>query len=360
MADHMRHPLGKDLHQARPFEGIIDPRIKRIDVARQTALAPHVVINILISREDVIRCHPQTLGNPLEELPGLLGSNAVILTFIGIQRRIVPDRLAVLAPEAVQGPARQLLAGIPLALTKVHQAIGRIFIAQFVEQVCRQQTLGWPQRSGVPFCAIGIVDRNEGRLPTLRQAHIHAQQFIVNLMTEALDFDPLFVGIGLGDTRRFPDPGDLHAMLKLSLTLVKSACYRRGGCGLRRAGQRNMPLASKQARRWIKTNPAGPRQIHFRPGVQIGEIRLRTRRTIQRLHICGQLDQIAGNETRSQTEMAKNLHQQPGRIAAGAGLFGQRFFGSLYPRFKADRIADIALHLCIERHQKIHAAHFFA
>ena len=39
----------------------------------------------------------------------------------------------------------------------------------------------------------------------------------------------------------------------------------------------------------------------------------------ERLHIGRQLDQIAGNEARGEPQVAQDLDQQPGGIAAGAG-----------------------------------------
>ena len=54
------------------------------------------------------------------------------------QDRIAPDRLAIAAPEAVQRPARQLLARIPLALAEMQQRPGREAVRQLAEQHARQ------------------------------------------------------------------------------------------------------------------------------------------------------------------------------------------------------------------------------
>jgi hypothetical protein len=53
--------------------------------------------------------------------------------------------------------------------------------------------------------------------------------------------------------------------------------------------------------------------------------------------------------------MAQELHQQPGRIAARAACQLQRLLGRLYAGFKADDVADGALHLAIEVDQKVDA-----
>src|SRR6185369_736357 len=108
----------------------------------------------------------------LQEFSGLLGADAVIDTFIGVERRGVPDRLAILAPEAVQAPARQLLAGVPLALAEVHQAVWGVFLAQAVKDVGREEALGRAEGGRIPLGAVRVVDGDEGRLAALGQPDI--------------------------------------------------------------------------------------------------------------------------------------------------------------------------------------------
>jgi hypothetical protein len=72
------------------------------------------------------------------------------------------------------------------------------------------------------------------------------------------------------------------------------------------------------------------------------------------------LDQVAGNETRGQAQVTQDLDQQPGRVAAGAGALGQRFFRRLHARLHPDGVADVLLQLGIEGHQEIDAAHRLA
>ncbi len=73
----------------------------------------------------------------------------------------------------------------------------------------------------------------------------------------------------------------------------------------------------------------------------------------QRLQVRGELDQIAGNETGGKAQVAQDLHQQPGRIAAGAGAQGKRLLTALYPLLQADDIVDLALYPLIEADQEI-------
>ena len=53
-----------------------------------------------------------------------------VAAFTGEQRRVAPQRLAVDPPEDVQRPARQRLAGIPLALAVVQQRTGGEALAE--------------------------------------------------------------------------------------------------------------------------------------------------------------------------------------------------------------------------------------
>ena len=85
-------------------------------------------------------------------------------------------------------------------------------------------------------------------------------------------------------------------------------------------------FARQQAAGGIEAHPAGARQIHFAPGVEVGEVELGATRAIERLHVRCQLDQITTDETRRQSEVAKKLDEQPAGVATGTAEFGERFF----------------------------------
>ncbi len=359
MADGMGQALREQLHQALALQRIVNPRVEGIDVDRQAALAPQVIEGILEGRENIFWIEPQPLGDALHEAPGMLAGRAVVFLLVSVECRRIPHRLAILAPEAIEAPARQLLAGIPLALPEVHQAVRRIFLAQAVKQFGGVDPLGRAERGGVPFGAIGVVDRDEGRFAALGQADIPFPQRVVDLVAKALDFRPLLIGIRLGDAWRFPDAGHLHVVFEGGFALVHAAADRRGGRRLRRAGERNVAFAGEQAGRRVEADPAGARQINLGPRMQVGEILLRTGWAVERLDVRGQLDQIAGNETRCQTEVAQYLDQQPGRVATGAGTLLQRFFRRLHPVFHADGVGNVLLQAGVEGDQKIYAARFF-
>ena len=54
------------------------------------------------------------------------------------------------------------------------------------------------------------------------------------------------------------------------------------------------------------------------------------------------------------------MHEQPRRIAAGAGRFGQRFLRSLHARFHADQVGDAGVNRLIQFDEEVNGSHFFA
>ena len=108
------------------------------------------------------------------------------------------------------------------------------------------------------------------------------------------------------------------AKSKVGFGLFDQAGDRRGGDRVGAGGERDVALAAEQAGGGVEPDPAGAGQIDLGPGVQVGEVGGRARRAFQRLHVGRQLDQVAGDEARGEAEVAQHLHQQPGRIAAGA------------------------------------------
>jgi hypothetical protein len=115
-------------------------------------------------------------------------------------------------------------------------------------------------------------------------------------------------------------------------------------------------LAGQQAGRRIEPDPAGAGNVDFRPGMQVGEIVVGALRTVQRDEIRLQLDQVAGHEARGETEMAKRLHQEPARIAAGAGDVLERLLRRLHAGLHADHIADLAGNAGVEVDDEINRA----
>ncbi len=176
-------------------------------------------------------------------------------------------------------------------------------------------------------------------------------------MAEFVDGGPLVHGIGLGDARRLVQALDVHLVAELDLGLVHRAADRRGAGRLRRGADRDVALAGEQAGSGVEANPAAAGQVDLAPGVQVGEVVVGAGGAVERLHVRRELDQVAGDETRGQAQVAQDLHQQPAGVAAGAGAVFERHFRGLHPRFHADQVADVALQALVEAHQEVDGAH---
>jgi hypothetical protein len=141
----------------------------------------------------MLRVERQQLGELVQEAPGKDFVGTVVAGFVGIQRRIVPHRLAIAPPEAVQRPARQLFARIPFALPEMLQALRRVPRAQALKDFRGAQAFGRPERVDVPFGAVVVVNRDESRFAAHRQAHVGADQIRVDLVAQRFDRRPLLL-----------------------------------------------------------------------------------------------------------------------------------------------------------------------
>jgi hypothetical protein len=125
-----------------------------------------------------------------------------------------------------------LLARVPFALADMEQAAGGELAFQPEQEVFGQDLLGRTQGGDVPFGAVHVVDRDEGRLPTHRQTDIVGLQLGVDLMAEHLDRLPLLVRVGLGDARILMDARD--AIVEVELHLARFGRTRDGCSAARR------------------------------------------------------------------------------------------------------------------------------
>src|SRR5262249_46142081 len=87
------------------------------------------------------------------------------------------------------------------------------------------------------------------------------------------------------------------------------------------------------------------------------EIFFRPRWTVEGFDVRGELNQIAGDKSRSKAEVTQKLNEQPTRVSARARPFGQRLFRRLYARFHADQIFDVAGEFTVELGKERDAAH---
>src|SRR5262249_25368604 len=152
----LEHP-----HQSRALAGIFESGFERIDVRGQPALAPHVVERILICREHKSGRQAQACCNFPQKALRRIVSGSRADTLIGKQLGCAPDGLAIAAPEAVERPARQRLAGIPLPLTEVREPRPRVLLFESLEEIYRQAALVRTQCRSVPFRSVWIVNGHE-------------------------------------------------------------------------------------------------------------------------------------------------------------------------------------------------------
>ena len=197
MTDHGVQAAFEHLRQSRALHRVLEIGLVRIDVRRQLSLAPQVVEGVFEGRENVFRCQPEPLRDCGEKLTRDLRRDASMTLFVVDQLRVVPDRLAVATPEAVQRPAWQLLTRIPLSLAEVRQPKRRVLLLEPVIDLDGEPPLVRPHRRGVPFGAVRIIDGNECRFAAHGQAHVAGQQLRIDGVAELLDFRPLLLGVGL-------------------------------------------------------------------------------------------------------------------------------------------------------------------
>src|SRR6202008_2947774 len=119
---------------------------------------------VLVSGLYIVRRDSKARGNPLREAPCVVARRLLGVGLTRDQTVVAPDRHAVAAPIERKGPARQRLAGIPLALAVMQEAARRETVAQTPDQLVGVNALLRPERRGVPLGRLIIVDRDESRL----------------------------------------------------------------------------------------------------------------------------------------------------------------------------------------------------
>src|SRR6188474_1935167 len=127
------------------------------------------------------------------------------LRLVRDQRLVLPDRFSILAPIAVERPARQLFSWIPLALTKMNQTSGAVALSNPMKQIRRQSLLIRSLCGCIPFVAVGIVDGNKGWLATHGETHVTFLQIGIHYTPQKVNRVPFLFGIGLRDARSLPD-----------------------------------------------------------------------------------------------------------------------------------------------------------
>ena len=135
-----------------------------------------------------------------------------------------------------------------------------------------QATFGGTQSLCVPFGRISIFGADKGGFTPHGEAHIALDQLSFYMLTQGQYGFPLIVRVGLGDSGRFVNSGDVHLMAKRHLCFVHQAFNGRRTGRLWRAGQRDVTLTCQQTRGGVKPNPSCAWQVDFAPCMQVGKV----------------------------------------------------------------------------------------
>src|SRR5690606_38395663 len=140
----------------------------------------------------------------------------------------------------------------------------------------------------------------------------------IHRLAEGEDALPLVFAVGLGDPGVLVDAGDFVEVTEGHLALVGGAGDGGGGDRIRGAGEGDMTLPGEQPRGGIEPHPAGAGDVYLAPGVEVGEVPLGARGSVEGVDVGGQLHQIAGGKARGEPQVAEDLHQQPAAVPTGA------------------------------------------
>ena len=264
-----------------------------------------------------------------------------------------PHRLPVGPPHHLQRPPRQRLAGVPLPLRlQEHPAA-----SQPVEEPPRQgsglRPLLGAQRRGVPLRTVEIVCRHVGRLPAGGEPYAPGLEGGIDGPPEGVDPLPGTVGEGARRPRGFGHARHAHREREVGATGLHEPGHRRGTHRIGSGRQGNVPLGGEQSAGGVEAHPPGARQEHLRPGMEVGEILVGTDRSRERLLVGSELHEVAGAEAGRETELARQRHQQPRRVAATPPGARERFLRGLHPRLHAHGVFDRLLDRPVEGHEHV-------
>ena len=292
--------MGQYLCQCPAFHAVFQIRNFGIEINRRCAFFPEPVEGIFVTGDKIMVLDTNTLGNPYGEALSRILSRCPRFADISEQCRIVPDGLLVLAPEAVIGPTRQRLTGVPFALTIMQQPSRSKSFTQAQHQIVGEFALVFAIGMGIPLVTFHIIDRDKGRFPSHGQSHIAGHQIFFHLFPQGVDQLPLIITVGFGHARIFMQAMDSIAVFKGDVTGAGRTGQGRRTCRMGGTGQGDMPLAGQQPGGGIKTDPAGTRDINLGPGMEVGKVSFRSRRSIKGFFISAQLHQITTDKARGQ------------------------------------------------------------
>ena len=302
----------------------------------------------------------KTAAEGFEEEARFAGCVVVVPAVIGEMSGIAPEGHAVIAPVTAESPAWEGFAGVPLALAEVEEATGGEAFAEAVDQVDGELAFVRADGGGVPLGAVRVVDGDESRLAAHGEAHVGGCEVGVDRVAESFDGGPLLFRVGLGDAGRFVDALNRHLMEELGVAGFEHAGDGRGAADVGSAGEGDVAFSSEETGSGIETDPAGAGEIDLGPGVEVSEIGGGAHGAFDGLDIRNGLDEIAGDEAGGEAEMARDLNEKPGGIAAGAFAEGESFFAGLDTGFETDDVADLLVEALVDVDQDIDGAEFLA
>ena len=298
--------------------------------------------------------HAQLGGQGVDQAPGVGVVVAEAGERAGQERPVLPDRLAVGAPQQVHLPPGERLTRVPLAGAVLDQAPGAEPGLEPFGQGGGLAPLVVAVGVGGPLRGLELGGRHERGLASHREAHVARLERPVDLVAQTGDGLPHRLGVGLGRPGSLGHPGDLVRVVEAGGHDARGAGDRgralRGG----RGHQRDVALAGGQPGGGVEADPAGAGQVHLGPGVEVGEVLGRAGRAVQRLHVGRELHQVARHEPGRHPQLAQGLDQEPGRVPARAGTPLQRGEAGLDAGLVADLVVDLARQLPREVEQEAH------
>ena len=336
--------------------GSAHPLVRRVDVAssrlahRQPRLLEEAGEGVLIGGQAARRWSAERADDRGGELARLARLGAARRPWVVEQCRVGPQRGAVGAPEQADLPARQGLAGIPLALAAMLEPGLGPAVTQAAGQRGGEATLVGSVCGDGPLGRLHVLGRDVRRLATHRQAYVALGQPGVHRVPESVDALPLGDGVGPCDARVLMDAADGVGEVHGDHARVDHPRDRRRARGVRRRGQRDVALSRKQSRGRVEADPAGARQIDLRPGVQVGEV---LGERVGRTDVRRQLHEIARHEPCCQPELAQHRDQQPRRVPAGSEPQPQRLLRALDACLETDGVGDVVTDCPVERYQEV-------
>ncbi len=170
---------------------------------------------------------------------------------------------------------------------------------------------------------------------------------------ERIDRRPFVLGVRVRHARRFDDPLDVHRERELDVPRVRHAGDRRGAARVRSARERNVALAGEQARGGVEADPARTGQVHLGPGVQVGEVLVGAGRPVECGDVRLELNQVTRHESSREPKAPQDLHEQPGRVAAGSFPARQRLLAGLHARLHPDHVVDVLVELPVQFDEEV-------